>query len=188
MFLNIQSALKLFSCLKTCDIQNWGWYDPGLLFIGTKWCLDGPGRVWAGWFEANWQELFCYHLGEIGCQRPPCPPQIFAWVFGWGGWAWDSVLGIEWFLLFLPLHIKTIRRTDLGLRKNNSFFQEWKKSILYAVVYASFVQEWVLYHNMFWILTSKGFVRSQSPCEPILSFQNNLCHFKLICVWSVSEL
>lgn len=104
------------------------------------------------------------------------------------GWAWDSVLGIEWFLLFLPLHIKTIRRTDLGRRKNNSFFQEWKKSILYAVVYASFVQEWVLYHNMFWILTSKGFVRPQPYCGPILSFQNNLCHFKLICVWSVSEL
>ena len=27
--------------------------------------------VWAGWRERNWQELFCYHLGEIGCQRPP---------------------------------------------------------------------------------------------------------------------
>ena len=127
MFLNIQSAAKLLSCLKTCDIQNWGWYDPGLLFIGTKWCLDGPGcRVWPGWFEANWQELFCYHLGEIGCQRPPCPLQIFAWVFGWGGWAWDSVLGIEWFLLFLPFHIKTIRRTDPVCTKNNGFFQEWK--------------------------------------------------------------
>ena len=41
-------------------------------------------------------------------------------------WAWDWVLGIEWFLLFLPFHIETIRRTDPARRKNNGFFQEWK--------------------------------------------------------------
>ena len=105
------------------------------------------------------------------------------------GWAWDSVLGIEWFLLFLPLHIKTIRRTDLERRKNNSFFQEWKSRFFML----SFMHH--LFRNGSSIIICFEYWHLKALFVPSITV-GQFCHFKIICVilswfvcvWSVSEL
>lgn len=137
--------------------------------------------------EMIWGKLTRVILLPFGRNRLSAGPRYLHEFLDAGvGWAWDSVLGIEWFLLFLPFHIKTIRRTDPGRRKNNGFFQEWKsRFFMLSFMHHLFRNgSFIIICFEYWHLKA---LLSPASLWPILSFWNNLCHFKLICVWSVSE-
>ena len=173
MFLNIQSArlkrrwaASKHVIFKTDDDMT---QAHSLLGLNDVWM----GRVWAGWSENKLTRVILLPFGRNRLSAA-LALERYLHEFLDAGWAWDSVLGIEWFLLFLPFHIETIRRTDPARRKNNGFFQEWKSQFFIC----SFMHH--LFRTGSFIIIC--FEYWQYWHLKALFVPGQFCHFKIICV------